>query len=180
MPALLPFNPPVAGSTCAPAPPAAQVGDAAKVVAAASAQGVNLRQVTLSSGCALGCFPMAPCHDMGSSSRARAAPPAAAAATPAQPAVHAPHTPVPQLDASTVTIALDETTTLADVDQLFSILNGGKGACGLRALMLQSWGGSAAGSAARRRLPGPSAALRLRFPPFTAIALPSALASWLS
>lgn len=32
-----------------------------------------------------------------------------------------------QLDASSVTVSIDETTTLADVDQLFSILNGGKG-----------------------------------------------------
>lgn len=36
--------------------------------------------------------------------------------------------PLPlQLDASSVTVSLDETTTLADVDQLLSILNGGKG-----------------------------------------------------
>lgn len=50
-----------------------EVGDAAKVVAAAAAEGVNLRQ----------------------------------------------------LDASTITVALDETTQLQDVDQLLAILNGG-------------------------------------------------------
>lgn len=50
------------------------VGDAPSVLAAAAAQGVNLRQ----------------------------------------------------LDASTVTVSFDETTTLADVDQLLAILNGGK------------------------------------------------------
>jgi hypothetical protein len=52
------------------------VGDAAKVVKAAAAQGVNLRQ----------------------------------------------------LDAACITVAIDETTTLADVDQLLAILNGGKAA----------------------------------------------------
>jgi glycine dehydrogenase len=50
-----------------------KVGDAAKVVAAGVAEGVNLRQ----------------------------------------------------LDASTITVALDETTRLEDVDQLLRILNGG-------------------------------------------------------
>lgn len=50
-----------------------EVGDAAKVVAAGAAKGVNLRQ----------------------------------------------------LDASTITVALDETTRLEDVDQLLRILNGG-------------------------------------------------------
>ena len=50
------------------------VGDASKVVKAAAAQGVNLRQ----------------------------------------------------LDAACITVSIDETTSLADVDQLLAILNGGK------------------------------------------------------
>jgi glycine dehydrogenase len=33
-----------------------------------------------------------------------------------------------QLDSSTITVSVDETTTLADLDQLLAILNGGKAA----------------------------------------------------
>lgn len=99
-----------------------QVGDAPKVVAAAAAQGVNLRQVStpavstalphglgcccFSHSCKVGREPSCCCHRPPGTSLAKFS---------------------LQLDASSVTVSIDETTTLADVDQLFTILNGGKG-----------------------------------------------------